>query len=73
MDWLKKWYFSMLLILCGTMRKSEKTIRGYISEIHVYLKSNTWIVNRASIKEIINSIEKEKFNYSYDLHTVDKF
>ena len=57
-DWLEKQYFSIACMYAEQVEKSEKTIRGSITENHVYIGRSTWVAGQASIRARINSSEK---------------
>ena len=63
----------MFCMGCWTIKNIEKTIRGSISEKHVYMRKGTVIASGASITATINSSDKEKYNNSCGSHAVDKF
>ena len=54
------------------VEKSEKTIRGSITENHVYIRRSTWVAGQAGIRARINSSEKEKYNDSCGSSVVEK-
>ena len=54
------------------VEKSEKTIRGSITENHVYIRRSTWVAGQASIRARINSSEKEKYKDNSGSRAVEK-
>lgn len=50
------------------MRNFKKTIRGgSISEKHIYIRSNTYAVDRASIRRKVIQERKRVYNYGNKL------